>query len=229
MEPSAEQLPQAPGTYDLVFTTPTKQALSYTLQLPATASPKAGAPLVLVLHYGGQASGFYGRPLIEQLFAPAWAELDAILVAPVTLGGDWRSTDNEQAVMALFEMLEHAYHTDRGRRVIAGYSMGAVGTWHLIDKHPGYFSAAVPVSGFGAPTNLCTTPIYALHSNADALFDAEKLRGLIDSQRAAKCDAEVDFIADVDHFNIPAFAPLLSRTLPWLRTIWSKNNDEDRQ
>jgi poly(3-hydroxybutyrate) depolymerase len=221
-------MPETAGTYDRTVKLDDGQTLSYTLTLPP-ALPRDGSQLlVLVLHYGGPPSGFYGRPLIEQLVAPALAELDAIFVAPVTLGGDWTNRANERAVFALYDELEATYATDRTARVVTGYSMGGVGTWHFISARPDYFMAAIPISGFKPiAESACHTPVYAVHSTADTIFDAAKLRTMIGAHKAAGCDVEAEFIDGVDHFNLPAFGPLIKNTVPWLRDIRARREDSN--
>lgn len=223
---STSPMPETAGTYDRTATLDDGRTLSYTLSLPATPPRDGSQPLVLVLHYGGPPSGFYGRPLIEQLTGPALAELGAIFVAPVTLGGDWTNPDNEAAVFALYAELEHAYATDDTARVITGYSMGAVGTWHFIAARPDYFMAAVPVSGFKpTPASACRTPVYAVHSTADAIFDAAELRSMVDELSAAGCQVRADFIDGVDHFDLAAFGPSIGNSVPWLRDIRARRQE----
>lgn len=214
-------LPSTTGIHDLVFETSAGDSMRYSLYLPAKTPSDGTQVLALVLHYGGQASGFYGHPLLVQLIQPAWDALNAIMVAPVSLGGDWSAANNERATLELFAMIEQNYATNSSRRLITGYSMGGAGTWHIVEQHPGHFSAAVAISGF-KPIEAanCKTPIFTLLSRADSIFDSEQLSSLVERMVAAGCDAKADFIDDVDHFNMPAFAPLLTGTIPWLRKIW---------
>lgn len=214
-------LPSVSGMHDLVFTTQAGASMRYTLFLPPQIPRDGTQGLALVLHYGGQPSGFYGRALLEQLFLPTYSKLEAVMIAPVSMGGDWSIVANEQAVLELFAMIETSYNTDFTKRLITGYSLGGVGTWHMISRHPEYFAAAIPISGFRfIPEKSCDTPIFALHSRADSIFDFKQLEDLIDSLVSNGCNAKVDFIDDIDHYNIPAFAPLLERTIPWLDRIW---------
>lgn len=213
-------MPATAGIYDRTATLDDGRTLSYTLSLPATPPRDGSQMLVLVLHYGGPPSGFYGRPLIEQLVGPALAGLEAIFVAPVTLGGDWTNPDNEAAVFALYDELERTYATDHTARVITGYSMGAIGTWHFITARPDYFMAAVPISGFKpTPASACRTPVYAVHSTADAIFAAAELRTMVDEHSAAGCQVQAEFIDGVDHFDLAAFGPSIRNSVPWLRDI----------
>jgi hypothetical protein len=61
-----------------------------------------------------------------------------------------------------------------------------------------------------------------LHSRADSIFDAERLQTEIDKLDGAGCKVRVDFIDGIDHYNIPAFAPMLKNTLPWLLDVWGR-------
>ncbi len=216
-----ENLPSTSGIHDLVFVTQAGESMRYSLSLPAHIPYDGTQGIALVLHYGGQPAGFYGRALLEQLMQPAFADLDVVMVAPVSMGGDWATSANERAVLELLTMVEQGYATNRARRFITGYSMGGVGTWHMVSQHPEHFSAAISVSGFKRiPEKSCKTPIYALHSRADSIFDYQQLEDLVDSLVANDCNAKVDFIDGIDHYNIPAFAPLLEGTVPWLQEIW---------
>lgn len=224
---STNPMPETAGIYDRTATLDDGRMLSYTLSLPGTPPRDGSQLLVLVLHYGGPPSGFYGRPLIEQLMGPALAELDPILVAPVTLGGDWTSAENDVAVFALYDELERAYATDSTARVITGYSMGAVGAWHFITARPDYFMAAVPVSGFKpVAASACRTPVYAVHSRADAIFDATELSTMLAAHEAAGCEVRADFIEDIDHFDLAAFGPSIRNSVPWLRDIRARREEQ---
>ena len=217
-------LPSTTGIHDLVFETSVGDSVRYSLYLPTKIPRDSTQVLALVLHYGGQASGFYGRPLLVQLVQPALHTLNAIMVAPVCLGGDWSTVQNELAVLELFALIEQGYATDCTRRLITGYSMGGAGTCHIVEQHPDYFSAAVAISGFKPIVAAsCKTPIFTLLSRSDSIFNPEQLSSLVERLVAGGCNAKANFINDVDHFNIRAFVPLLTGTIPWLRKIWGED------
>jgi len=216
------ETPLDTGIHDLTINTDVGN-LRYSLHVPESLPRDGTQPLILVLHYGGTPSGFYGRPLIEQLVLPAFGSLNPVIVAPVSVQGDWTNADNKRLVFELLAALERAYSTDPKSRLITGYSMGAMGTWHIVSEYPNYFSAAIAISGFTViEPERCTTPLYALHSRADSIFDAERLQTEIDKLDAAGCRVRVDFIDGIDHYNIPAFAPMLKNTLPWVLDVWER-------
>ena len=76
---------------------------------------------------------------------------DAIFIAPNTASCSW-STD-ATAVKELIDKVVAEYDVDEDHIIITGHSLGGVGTWHMIAKYPGFFSAAVPMSGCAFENN----------------------------------------------------------------------------
>ena len=177
------------------------------LHLPAKPT---NPPLVLALHYGGQPVGYYGRGLLETLVVPAWRALDAVFVAPVSLGGAWQTADNLAALLALVEELTRVYATDRARAVVTGYSLGAAGCWHLAAEASPRFSAAVPLAGAPPnPTDPINVPVYALHSRADQLFGFADVEAAIAALVAGGTPIALHALASGGHFDVAAFVPAL--------------------
>jgi pimeloyl-ACP methyl ester carboxylesterase len=59
---------------------------------------------------------------------------------------DRRSGENEEAVNALLDMVMGHYAIDKKRVAVTGCSMGGTGSWHLAEKFPERFSAAIPIA-----------------------------------------------------------------------------------
>lgn len=219
--------PSEAGLHDLEFPLADGARLRYTLYLPRPRPELGGAPLALILHYGGSPVGYYGRDLLEDLMVPAWQTLAPVMVAPVTRGGDWSSAANRQALRALLAALEAAFSTDPHRRVIAGYSMGAIGTWQLLAQYPAYFSAAVPIAGW--PPEMpgdCTTPLRALHSRSDQLFPLATLEARIAALAERGCPVSLTVLEDIDHYAFPAFIDAVTAVVPWLQSVWNAQRNE---
>ncbi|MSR15115.1 MAG: hypothetical protein EXR86_11245 [Gammaproteobacteria bacterium] len=187
------------------------------LQLPT--QPR-GAPLVLVLHYGGQPHGYYGEALVGSLVQPAWQALNAVIAAPVSVGGDWQSKDNLALLRSLLPLLEATYETNSQQRVITGYSLGAIGCWHQLVTQENHFSAAVPIAG-RIPESLeaITTPFHALHSRTDQLFPLGDFEARVSARAAAGANAALSVVNDVDHFDFLAYLAAMRALVPWLQTI----------
>ena len=206
--------PEATGLHDCNITLDNGEAARCTLALPEQLSPDT--PLVLVLHYGGEPHGFYGRPLIEMLALPAWRSLNAVFVAPVASGGDWTTPRNRGFALDLLAAVERRYGTSPARRLLLGYSMGAIGTWHLLDHAPDCFAAAVPMAG-PAPALVqpLSTPVHAINSSADQLFPVTATVTALEALKAAGAPVTFTVVDGIDHFAVPRFGDALAALAPW--------------
>ena len=214
--------PRSAGIHDVELKLASGRSARCTLSLPAPADGLRSPPLVLVLHYGGTPTRYYGRPLLEEVIEPAFRSTDAVYLAPESLAGAWASEDNEAFVMQLLEQAGATYAVDRRRVVVCGYSMGAIGTWHFVMHYPEYFSAAVPVAGF--PNHALDThvPVQAFHSAQDELFDLAKLREQVLSLRARGCAVELNEVEVRGHFDVHGYRRSLAAVPGWLTGIWGK-------
>ena len=70
---------------------------------------------------------------------------DAIFIAPNTASCSWSS--DAASTKDLIDYVIKEYNVDTNHIIITGHSLGGNGTWNMISKYPGFFSAAVPVSG----------------------------------------------------------------------------------
>lgn len=208
-------LPETPGLHDRELTLASGGRVRCTIALPPGLT--LAAPLILCLHYGGEPRGYYGRPLLEHLLLPAWRGLGAVMVAPVSTGGDWTTPDNTRNALELVRLIEDAYACAAGRRILTGYSLGAIGTWHLLSRAPGHFAAAVPVAGPAPSVEPGPTPVRALNSTADHLFPAAATVAALERLRERGVDAACELVAGVDHHAFGGFTAALAALLPWLR------------
>jgi len=213
-----DALPSTAGYHDLRLSldkiAPNTE-IAVTLHLPM--QPRH-APLVMVLHYGGPPTEYYGRGLLEQLVVPAWQALDAVFVAPVIQGAAWQSAFNRDRVRALLARLESHYETSPHARYLVGYSLGAIGCWHWLMETAVPFTAVVPIAG-PVPDELdvFTTPVYALHSDADRLFASAPIQRRMEALRAANCPLDYRIIQGIDHFNVAGYRAELNALAERLR------------
>jgi predicted peptidase len=207
-------LPERPGLHDRELELPSGRCVRCTLAVPAGIS--RGAPLVLCLHYGGEPRGYYGRPLLEQLLLPAWRALGAVMLAPVSAGGDWTTPDNTSNALEVASFVEQAYACAANRRIVAGYSLGAIGAWHLLSHAPAHFAAAVPMAGPPPLAEPGVTPVRALNSTADRLFPSAATVAALEDLRERGADAACTLIQGVEHHDFGGFSAALASLLPWL-------------
>jgi len=145
----------------------------YSLSIPKNYQAEQPTPLILALHYAGHGIPYYGKPMITELVGPAFLELNAIIAAPDCTAADWTQAQSVTDVLELLDHIESEYHIDPQKRLITGYSMGGMGTWHLAANHPERFNAAIIMAGL-PPQNAHKVdwkiPLFVLHSRQDELM-----------------------------------------------------------
>ncbi|MCC6707496.1 MAG: hypothetical protein IT492_08035 [Gammaproteobacteria bacterium] len=214
------QFPDSAGIHDIEVQQDGGRAVRYTVSVPVGAAPDGRRALVLILHYAGSPTRYYGRPLLEYLFEPALRELAPVCIAPEAINGQWHTEENEAFVMALLGGATAAYGIDPARTVIGGYSMGAIGTWHFIEHYPARFSAALPVAGYPNSEFDCTLPVHAFHSANDELFPLAALEARVASLAAAGRPITLTTATVNGHFDVNGYRPALGAAPAWLRDVW---------
>jgi predicted peptidase len=154
-----------------------KDTLPYRLLLPANYDLKKKYPVVFFLHGSGERGSDNEKQLVHggDLFLKPDVRKDfpAIIVFPqcpektswsnvevkTGTGGkrtfDFKKDGDPTKAMALLENLIQAvlyeYPVDRDRVYVGGLSMGGMGTFEVVRRHPKLFAAAFPICG-GANT-----------------------------------------------------------------------------
>ena len=198
------------------------QRVSVALPLDLADSPNR--PLIVVLHPGGPRPPFVGEALLVVLFEPALRPLGALLAAPDCRGRDWTDPQSETDILALIDSLASRYAIDRQRVLLAGVSMGAIGTWHLLARHADFFSAGLIISGSppgGLPADAITTPLYILHSLDDVVVPLDATRQLVRSLQTREADVTLVTVRGIEHYQIGKFRPHLDPVHPWLQQRWN--------
>jgi predicted peptidase len=189
--------------------------------------PNTPVPLVLALHYGvgGAAGSGAGGALVRSVVGPAFAELGAIIIAPDSLGGDWSAAQNEDAVHDLIENVLANYAVDTKKIAVTGYSMGGAGTWHIAEKFPQRFSAAIPVSG-RPPASAAgwKLPVFAVNSRDDQVMPFAPTEARITELQKAGVNAKLLTLTGITHFEMNRFVPALRQAVPWLREVWLRES-----
>jgi len=224
--PACTTMKTEPVAYVIQEKTMTLEAgmtLRYTLALPPSFSPDEPYPLILALHYGGKVIPYYGKPYLANLVLPALRELAAIMFAPDCPAEGWTDPLSEKAVLALLQKIQQDYSIDRQRLVITGYSLGAIGTWDFVLKHPRLFSAAIPVSGMppkGIVITKVSTPFWVIHSFDDELFPLESVRKFVQFCEDQGLSVQLRPVAGINHYDFDRYVPALREVVPWVKSLW---------
>lgn len=222
---STPDMPRTPGIHDQILMLGNGLALRYGLALPTSYSTEKPIPLVLTLHYGGPVTPHYGRDFLSILPEPALRELQAVMVAPDCPGNGWTDPISEEAVIALVRYIQKNYKIDTQKCLVTGFSLGAIGTWHLAAGYPDIFSAAVPISGITDEQTLSKIqgiPVYVIHSRRDEIFPIRRVEKIVDFLKENGQPIRFKAEEGISHYHTGRFAAALKEAVPWIKGIWEK-------
>jgi predicted peptidase len=202
--------------------------MRYTISVPAGYSRAAPAPLIVVLHYGGEVTPFYGRGLVEHLAEPAFRSLHPILVAPDSLHGDWTTAENSAAVVWLTRAVMKSYAVDPRKVALTGYSMGGIGTWFIGARNQGLFTAAIPVASQPSDDADWKIPLYVIHSREDEVLPIAPTRDYVQKLRVGGTRIEWRELGGLTHYQTSAYVPALTEASSWLAQVWSGASSPSR-
>jgi predicted peptidase len=169
------------------------QTLRYSLFVPAEKA-ESPLPLVLCLHGAG------GNTQAANLLASAEMQKKhpCIVMAPACgdrsmrwAKGEFRGGEGREVMPELIETLDAVIaetKADTARIYITGQSMGGMGTWGALARHPQKFAAAVPVCGIwetkDAP-KMNGVAIWAFHGDQDEAVPVSGSRDMIAALKQA--------------------------------------------
>lgn len=122
-------------------------------------------------------------------WAPVAYGLDSAGRRSFSFPPDAPATRPMTLLLQLLDTLEQQFQLDDDRIYVGGLSMGGMGTFDLVARRPGYFAAAFPICGGGAPENakkLKGTAWWVFHGDADAVVPwqlSEQMVAAIRKQR----------------------------------------------
>ncbi len=186
-----------------VYTDAQGHELPLRLLKPEHYDPKEKYPLVLFLHGAGERGTDNDKQLIHGVREFAKEEnrkkYPCFVIAPQCPTGDrwadWsakRLPDQPLPPMRLvIEMLKKAqkeYSIDPQRIYVTGLSMGGFGTFDLIERHPDWFAAAVPICGGGdvsAAPKIAKIPLWIFHGAKDKVVPVTNSRDMVEAVKKA--------------------------------------------
>jgi len=174
------------------------RVLNAAVYVPRGYDPSRAWPLIVFLHGSGESGTDGSRQLAQGLprelvWNPqAWP---CIVVMPQKPSEDeeWELVDAE--VMALVAQVRREYSVDPERIALTGLSQGGHGAWVLGARHPGVWSALVPVCGYGPArrdlpgvfngsadelaAKIKGMPVWAFHGEADDVVPVAATRAMV--------------------------------------------------
>ncbi len=172
-------------------------------------------PLFFYIHgAGGRGDDLSAIKAIGALDEIAYGrEVDAICVAPQCYAETW--FDLYQLLLEFMESMINADGIDKTRVYITGSSMGAYTTWQILQSHPEWFAAAVPVCGGGMYWNavrLINIPIWATHGALDDAVYTEETIKMVRAINDFGGNAKITIFPKCDH---EAWVPTFTSDEVW--------------
>lgn len=216
-------LPSAKGLHRLEADIPEVGRVRYAVSVPDGYDPAKPAPLVLVLHPGGQRVPYYGAEFTRRVVEPALRQLRPIMIAPDCPAAAWSDAAADKTVMTLINDAMRAYAIDRKRVLVVGYSMGGRGTWYMASHHQDLFTAAIPMAASTrdlAIDQLGRQPTYIIHSRADEVVPFEPADRLARDLRKMGRDVQFEALDDLTHFDMVSYVDALRVAGRWVARRW---------
>ena len=223
-----QSAPLSPGVHELAFDTRAAGSMLYAISIPKNYEAQRPAPLVLVLHSGGERMKYYGSAFMRLLVEPALNGLRPIMVAPDCPTKSWTDPAAEDAVMALVQDVLAHYNIDRRRVLVTGFSMGGRGTWFMAARHRDLFTGAIPMAsspGDLPVDQLATMPTYVIHSRDDEVSafgqDERSAKQLAEMGRPIRFQA----LYGLGHYEMYRYVDALRNAGRWVADQWLKSSN----
>lgn len=179
-----------------------------------------GLPLLVYLHGAGERgenlSHVY-RHAIPQMIQEG-QEIPAVVLCPQCPG--WLVWDNVVPnVKGIIDRVMGEFSIPKDRVCITGSSMGGFGTWMMGKTYPSFFSAIAPVAGGGMSwrtAKLRTTPVLAVHGNADDTVPLIYSQLMVDGVNEAGGQAELMVLDGFGHNDGIDYAYRNTELIPWI-------------
>ncbi len=210
------QFPISNAQINLGFTTMSLEQRSHDTNngsLPYLFSPvsdnaKQPAPLVLFLH-GGRDRGTDLNVLLKwglPRFVDLSDSLPYVFAAP-QIPAEQTWADRADDVLALLDELIASQPVDPGRVILAGFSLGSAGIWHIAALQSDRFAGLVPVSGRVPKTlgeselaALKDIPVQIFQGGQDKNLPIQDTEDFVERLRKVGGKVDLTILPDGDHF-----------------------------
>ncbi len=217
--------------------------LPYRILLPVDYNAERKYPLILFLHGSGERGNDNEKQLTHggELFLrdSIRKKFPAIVVFPqcaeksswarLEVTGDWgnrtftffkkaKPTQEMLLLEGLIKSLKENYCIKKSQMYVGGLSMGGFGTFELVNRNPGLFSAAFPICGGANPKTagrLNKVDWWVFHGGADDVVPPKYSTQMVDALRNKKAKTKYTLYPAVKH-NSWDYAFKEPDLLPWL-------------
>ncbi len=231
--------------YEKKWFTQGGNSMPYRLLLPKNFNASQKYPLILVLHGSGERGNDNEKQLTHgaALFLKdsIREQFPAIVVFPqcaaesswarIEVAGEWGNrtftffkkaepTADMLLLEGLIKEIRETYAIKRNQMYVGGLSMGGMGTFELVNRNPGMFSAAFPICGGANPKiakRLNGVDWWVFHGGADKVVPATYSTQMVEALRDKRAKVKYSLYPAVQH-NSWDYAFKEPDLLPWLFT-----------
>ena len=214
--------------------------LFYYISTPDNFDSSKSYPLLITLHGGTRVDSSTAYWLLEQLYVPTFEETDLLIVAPNSPSNfGWSKVEGIESIKAVIADINQNYFTDSDKYFVSGYSMGAIMTWHVVEKIPDLFIGAIPVSGrYGWDSipypsddqtdnpysakdfdNLLNKHFYVINSRIDNQFPFLQVEWQMGKLSELGVPIIFNQVDDLTHSPISGFITPLKLSIPWINSL----------
>jgi predicted peptidase len=197
---------------------------NYTIHIPHRHAQGETVPLIMALHWGGPRYRYIGKDILEQFGLPAFAEMQAVIVAPDRKRRHWAHLNTGGDLANLIEHLDTHYNLHPTQRAVVGFSMGGQGVWYLGEERPDLFTCGVAVAS-PVPEHILEDewyfPIFAVHSELDELFSFANTARNIEILQNKGAPLQLHSLDYPAHRDIREYISTTALAIPWMEEIWA--------
>ena len=163
-----------------------------------------GYPLVVYLHGRNMDVMTDDVPWLAKEFASDsnYRERPCFIIAPQNPDQMGWNGEKADGVIAIVRELIDELPVDEKRIYLNGYSMGAFGTFRIIEMEPKLFAAGVPVAGGGSPRMASTikdVPFWVFHGANDPTVNVSLSRDIVDALKNEGVEVRYTEYPEGDH------------------------------
>lgn len=180
-----------------------------------------GLPLIVYLHGDsavGKAAEVQACGIVKQAKAIYGDEQPFVLLTPCTHAPSWISESITPTLKGIIDLVAQIFNCSD--IIITGHSRGGIGTWNAVDKYPGFFTKAVPVSGMPLsvePSNFKNTTVWAFvgAGKSDYFVYGDLMADFVDSLQQEGVDAKLTVMEGKEHGHM-SLAPYTKELFEWM-------------
>jgi len=189
-----------------------KKRIKYSCYLPDDYKKQDTFPLVIALHWGwgqgAKAPDFYSYSFLNDFALPVFKEFNPIIIAPDCPADSWINELSVNSILELRDFCIKKYKVDTSKIIIAGFSLGAIGTWYMSAFHPDKFTYAIAIAGYPQQNwveKIEMNNLYVINSSDDEVIPIEKVDSAIKFLESKNIKVYYKKLYGISHYNTGLF------------------------